>query len=383
VSLYKRGGVYWSYLWMDGIRHSQSTGTSNRRKAETIEQRFREELNLKRHHVAEPKLDMTFGELAALFLANGDAKPWHVGRLDMLLPYWAEIPIGHIHKGLATEYRKHRHAEKVREKKKQITDTTVNRDLEALRHILFWAADEGFLLSNPLARMRMVPERRKPRLVLPVADEKKLLEAASLHLKRIVTAALDTGMRRGELLHQLWEHIDWDRKLLSVTRSKTAGGEGREIPFTERLQAMLQGIREEKGLVFTYGDNPILSIKTAWKATIRRAGIRYLRFHDLRHTFNTRLMEAGVQQEIRKALMGHSSGEEINSIYTHVELPAKRTAIRKLEAWVKQQTEPKKKGGQDGHEEERAADTGSNDNDDNRQHGTEAVEEEIPGGDRA
>ncbi|MFY9724279.1 MAG: hypothetical protein WB579_16060 [Bryobacteraceae bacterium] len=47
-----------------------------------------------------------------------------------------------------------------------MTDTTINRDLEALRHILFWAADEGFLLANPLARMRLVPERRKPRAVL-------------------------------------------------------------------------------------------------------------------------------------------------------------------------------------------------------------------------
>ena len=67
---------------------------------------------------------------------------------------------------------------------------------------------------------------------------------------------------------------------------------------------------------------------------MRRAELRYFRFHDLRHAFNTRLLEAGVQQEIRKALMGHSSGEEVNSIYTHVELPAKREAIRKLERWV-------------------------------------------------
>jgi hypothetical protein len=48
-------------------------------------------------------------------------------------------------------------------------------------------------------------------------------------------------------------------------------------------------------------------------------------------------MEAGVMQEVRKALMGHSSGEEVNSIYTHVELPVKREAIRKLEAWYSTQ----------------------------------------------
>ncbi len=331
MSLYKRGGVWWSYVFMDGVRYAQSTGTGNRRKAELIEHRFREELNLKRHQVSEPDPRMPFGDLAARFLASADAKAWHLDRLKLLLPYWADIPIGRIHKGLAADYRRSRHAAKT------VTDTTINRDIEALRHILFWAADEGLLLSNPLARIRMVPERRKPRLVLALTDEEKLLAAAAPHLRRIVIAALDTGMRRGELLNQRWEHIDWGRMLLSVTRSKTAGGEGREIPFTARLAVLLRESRKEHGIVFTFEANPILQIKTAWKAAIRRAGIRYCRFHDLRHTFNTRLMEAGVMQEVRKALMGHSSGEDVNSIYTHVELPVKREAIRKLEAWIENQ----------------------------------------------
>src|SRR5207302_6963270 len=100
--------------------------------------------------------------------------------------------------------------------------------------------------------------------------------------------------------------------------------------------------------IFTFKDNPIRKIKTAWKSAIRRAGIRYHRFHDLRHTFYTRLMEAGVMQEVRKALMGHSSGEDVNSIYTHVELPVKREAIRKLEAWVEQQKQQfDQEGGRD------------------------------------
>lgn len=52
--------------------------------------------------------------------------------------------------------------------------------------------------------------------------------------------------------------------------------------------------------------------------------IRYRRFRDLCHTFNKRLMEAGVVQDVHKALMGHSRGDEVNPIYTHVELPVKR-----------------------------------------------------------
>ena len=146
-------------------------------------------------------------------------------------------------------------------------------------------------------------------------------------------------MRRGEILGQSWEHVDLNRQVLSVTRSKTPEGEGREIPLTGRLFQILLANRQDEGPIFVYRTQPIRSIKTAWASAIRQAGIRHfrfhdLRFHDLRHTFNTRLLEAGVMQEVRKALMGHSSGEKVHSAYTHVELPVKREAIARLEKWV-------------------------------------------------
>ena len=183
----------------------------------------------------------------------------------------------------------------------------------------------------------MVRERRKARPVMSLDEEARLLSAAAPHLHRLVIFALDSGMRRGELLTQRWEHIDFTRRLLFVTHSKTAEGEAREIPFTNRLFDLLRAAPEKEGLVFEFKGHSIHSVKTAWATAIRKAEIRHYRFHDLRHTFNTRLMEAGVMQEIRKALMGHSSGEDVHAIYTHVELPAKREAIRKLEAWVEEQ----------------------------------------------
>jgi len=329
LALFKRGNVYWSYIWVGGIRHAKSTGTANRRTAERIDQRFKEELNLARQGIVEPKPEMTFSELAARFLADGSPRPYHIDRLKLLLPYWGKTEIGRITKPGAREYRAHRHRTK-----KNLSDTTINRDLEALRHMLFWAVDEGLLLSNPLSRVLMVRERRKPRLMLTVAEEDQLLAAAAPHLRSIIIAALDSGMRRGELLTERWEHVDFARRILYVTHSKTAGGEAREIPLTERLFTDLDARRRPEGFVFTFEKQPITRIKTAWKGALRRAGLRSIRFHDLRHAFNTRLLEAGVQQEIRKALMGHSSGEDVNSIYTHVELPAKREAIQKLERWV-------------------------------------------------
>jgi integrase len=95
---------------------------------------------------------------------------------------------------------------------------------------------------------------------------------------------------------------------------------------------------QEEGLIFTYKGKPVTTnIGSSWERALRVSGIRHFRLHDLRHTFNTRLMEAGVMQEVRKALMGHTSGEKVHSIYTHVELPIKRQAIARLEEWVKPQ----------------------------------------------
>lgn len=333
MTLWKRGRVWWVYFYLDGIRHQYSTGTGNRRQAELVEQKLRQNANLKRHQVVQVDPQLTFGALAARFIANAGPRPHHLERLKFLLAYFADIPLTRITKGMARDYRVKRQTEK------PVSDATVNRDLSVLRHLLYWAVDESLLLANPLARMPLARERRARRPVMAIEEEQCLLAVAPDHLKRIIIAALDTGMRRGELLRQLWEHVDFSRRVLFVTRSKTPEGEAREIPLTTRLFDLLWEIRENEGPIFTYHGSPVKYLKTAWRTTLKRAGLRHFRFHDLRHTFNTRLMEAGVMQEVRKALMGHASGDRVHSIYTHVELPVKREAIAKLEQWVKTQTQ--------------------------------------------
>ncbi len=335
MSLFKRGKVYWSYVWVDGVRHARSTETSNRRLAEQIDQQHREELRLRGTQFPNLKPDMRFAELAGRFLNEGSPKEWHQDRLKVLLPFFANHEIGRITKGLIRQYRQRRHAEK------QLTETTVNRDIECLRHILYWAVDEGILPANPIARIRLERERRKKKPVLSPAEEALLLAAAAPHLRDITIFALDTGMRRGEILNQRWEDVDFPRRLLYVTHSKTPEGEAREIPLTQRILGLLSTMKKNPVLIFTFEGKQIGSLKTGWKAAIRRAGIRYIRFHYLRHTFNTRLLELGVPREVRMALLGHTFGDTHES-YEHVELPMKREAIRKLEAWLETETVTRK-----------------------------------------
>ena len=373
MSLFKRGNIWWSYIYTEGVRHQYSTGTSNRRQAETIEGKLKEEVNNQRFQIVKADPAMTFGELAANFIASGSVRPHHLYHLKFLLPYFSDTPVVRLTKSLADEFRKYRQAAN-----ESIKDATVNRDLSALRHILYWGVDEQLVAANPLARMKMARERRTRRQVLSIAEEPFLLGSAKNHLYAMVLMALDTGMRRGEITTQLWEDIDFSQKVLFVTHSKTPEGESREIPLTERLHEYLHRNRKAAGLVISFKGRPVRIVKRTWKTALKNATLRHIRFHDLRHTFNTRLMEAGVLQEIRMALMGHSSGSKVHSIYTHIELPAKRKAIRTLEAWVNQQQEELKKQEKNDASTENTGieSTPGSTVSNNRQAGTQSMEEE-------
>ena len=331
MMLYRRGPVWSTAIMIDGVRHSQSTGMRNRRMAEGFERKYREELEAKAAGFTELEPEMTFTTLSAKFLAAGEIKAHHIDRLKILLPYWGARELRSINRAAVREYRA------LRIKRDHVTDTTVNRDCEVLRHLMFWAVDEGIIAANPLARLQMPRARRPKRPLLSWENEQKLIAHSSMHLARIIIAALDTGMRRGELTHQLWEDVDLARGVLSVTRSKTAQGEQRELPLTNRMRAMLSVCQQSSGLVFTFKGEAIAQIKTGWAGAIRRSGIPRMRFHDLRHTFNTRLIELGVLADTRKALMGHSANEDVHSRYCHIELPLKRKAIGLLDAWIAEQ----------------------------------------------
>ena len=222
MSLFKRGNVWWSYFYVDGVRHQQSTETSNRRQAEAIEAKLKEEVNARRFQLVQADPHMKFGELAARFIASGIAHPHHLYHLKFLLPFFADVLVLRLTKPMTEEFRKKRKADRG---DFPLKDATINRDLSVLRHILYWAVDERLLESNPLARLKMARERRTKRQVLSLAEEQLLLPAAVSHLRAMTIAALDTGMRRGEITHQRWEDIDFYSRVLSVTRSKTPEGE--------------------------------------------------------------------------------------------------------------------------------------------------------------
>ena len=370
MSLLKRGSVWWSYFYVEGIRHQSSTGTGNKRQAETVEQKLKEEINNRRFQIVKYDPDVTVAALCARFMDDPGYKRHHYFHIKAILPFFGDRQVIRLNRNDAAEFRAWRMS------RKKLTDATVNRSLSTLRHILYWAVDEQLIQANPLTRLRLVKERRLRRPVMTLSEEDRVLQALPDYLRRIITCALDTGMRRGEVLRQRWEDVDLNRKLLMVTKSKTIEGEGREIPLTDRLYRLLSKETKKDGIVFTMRGQPLSWIRKGWLGALKRAELRHFRIHDLRHTFNTRLMEAGVIQDVRMALMGHSGGSRVHSTYTHVEFPVKREAIARLQKWVsKQRKEPK--GGSENASTENARPNAGQDDNTGSSSGdrTEAVEE--------
>src|SRR5689334_11985462 len=105
MSLYKRGEKFWAIWSSGGVRYQQSTGTGSRKQAEKIEQRLKDEANAKAHGLAEAHPHIAFSELAARFLAEGSPKSHHTDRLTHLLPFFGDVQVGSISKGLVSTYR--------------------------------------------------------------------------------------------------------------------------------------------------------------------------------------------------------------------------------------------------------------------------------------
>lgn len=218
---------------------------------------------------------------------------------------------------------------------KKRTPASVNRDLEVLSKILSMAVDNNIIGSNPAKKVRKLRQDNMRKRYLSTEEEQKLLAALDNqrpYLKPLVVLAIQTGMRRGELLHLQWRHVHFIRGLIYVTNTKT--GHDREVPMNSVARATLQnlqGLYGDYDFVFT---NPktgvhVAEIKKGFKTACTEAKLVDFRFHDLRHTTGTRLADAGTDAFAIAEVLGHRSLQTTKR-YTHATELRQRRAVEAL-----------------------------------------------------
>jgi len=213
----------------------------------------------------------------------------------------------------------------------EVKHSTVNRELDLLKGLLTQAVTWGYLKVSPAVLLR----RYKVNVVEPrffTLDEgKRLIQAAHGQMKTFLTVALHTGLRKGELFALRWQDINFKRAELRVRKSK--GKRFRVIPLNAVATKMLHPHPRHinSNFVFHNADGSCWKdVRGSLKGALERAGLPKIRVHDLRHSFVSNLVMAGVDIRTVKELAGH---RDITTTmkYAHLEPGALRVSVAMLE----------------------------------------------------
>ena len=232
------------------------------------------------------------------------------------------------------------------------TDAAVNREMSCLRHIFSKAVEWEMMEDNPFNKGRSLFRKENNIRLRFLSEEEiqRLLAECSKHLARIVECAVNTGMRRGEILGLKWEQI----RNGYIYLQKTKTNEPRQIPINEDLERLFKEIRREQQLrseyVFTFwngehnlkGKKPvrnrrkaesvpvtIKNVRTSFKGALKRAGIENFRFHDLRHTFASHMIMRGASLKEVQEILGHKN-IAMTMRYAHLSQEHKKKAVNRL-----------------------------------------------------
>jgi integrase len=191
---------------------------------------------------------------------------------------------------------------------------TINRHMAAIKHMFTKAVEWEMVEEDVLKRVRKVKQLKENNRRLRYLSREEchaLVEACNGYLKSIVITALNTGMRRGELLSLKWENVDLKHGFILLEQGDTKNGERREIPINAAVMAALQSIprRLDGGHVFYNPETkkPYQTLSNAFIKACKKAGIQDFHFHDLRHTFASHLVMAGQDLTTVKELLGHKT----------------------------------------------------------------------------
>ena len=298
MGLYRRGKIYWFSVQYYGRRIHESLKTENKRRAEKYYAKLLADMVEGRYFENIKAKEITFKQMVDKYLKKYQ-KSRDETSLNRLMPVFGNLVLAEITTEKISNYRDKR--------LKKVKPATVYQELALMRRMFNvarrewkWtrdnpAADLSFSVGNSNARDRW----------LTFEEEADLLSSASPEwLGRVILFALNTGMRRGEILSLKWSDVELKRKLIVVVKSKN--GEKRTIPMSEAVFNILADVKviHISNRVFPHS---VGALKDGFPRAVKKAGLDDFRFHDLRHTFATRLVQNGVDLYKVKELLGHKT----------------------------------------------------------------------------
>ena len=222
----------------------------------------------------------------------------------------------------------------------RLADKSNSLQSKALIHLrsIFKAAEEnGLVAKSPVSAMLKAGGKKTlEKIALTPQESQTLLERVENHrAKTFLLTALHTGMRRGEILALKWEDVDFDNKVIHVRRNAVLGrykttisdelktkASKRDVPLSEELEEWLEARKRNthsQYVISMQNHQPLTksSYKSMWRLIERELPGGHVTAHILRHTYVTRLFEAGLDIKEIQYLAGHSTMDMTLRVYTH------------------------------------------------------------------
>ena len=220
-------------------------------------------------------------------------------------------------------------------RKTEVSNATFNRELAFMKTMFNKAVEWKRLEMNPLQNFKKLKENNGRMRILKSEEMKRLLDVANGHLKSILIIALNTGMRRGEILSLKWGNVNLSKRSIHIEDSKS--GRSRNIPMNGHVIEALSVIPQNSGYVFfnPMTKRPIQDVKKAFKTACKNAEIKDLRFHDLRHTSATKMIESGTDLVTVSKILGHST-IQMTMRYINPDEETMKNAVDKLADFYEQ-----------------------------------------------
>lgn len=200
------------------------------------------------------------------------------------------------------------------------THATINRELAELRTLLNWGVLTGKIGKNPMKGFRFLKEEKHRDRILTQEEYKRLKNVLGWDIYKpvrlIVEIALATGMRRGEILELEWDDIDWVNREFVLRGTKgdklrrQVLSSGRRVPIPQEIIEKLQALERDSVWVFPSPlskTKPRESVRKPWHNIMKDAEIEGFKFHDLRHTAATWMLERGASLRVVQKILGHAS----------------------------------------------------------------------------
>jgi integrase len=219
---------------------------------------------------------------------------------------------------------------------------TVNRELSVLSKVFTLAVRHEKADVNPCQSVERFALDNERVRYLTEDEEERLFEAMGDNepLKSIVTVALHTGMRRGEIFNLKWFDLDFDRGLIQVRKTKTKLN--RVVPMNGRVRETFNQQRRAREYVFTSTKTGgrLIDVKTGFQTARDAAGIPDFQLRDLRHSCATRLSDRGEELVTVAEILGHTD-IRMTKRYSHGMQERKREALEKLMSFGSRQRDAK------------------------------------------